>query len=584
MQRKSTSTIRIPLAVSGYSFLLKKCLFAGFTLLFLMILTGCASEPGILIITGTGSGGGGNVTNVYYNLSQNFSNNITNNITNTLANTSFACTDANSYVWNYSILNGVATGECAADSEGVDTDTWNTTLQVRDAINNSGGYNFTGIVTFNEAQIITNITALNDDTCFWGKDYLSHVCMDETEGLHIGYHPLSQFSTHTVYTGGTIQQLINGTEKGRWNESGFYLFTNLTGNVNASNILNAPWITSYTEIDGKNLTHVHDAANITSGIFSTLRLPSWNSSITLDATNITSGLFAATRIPSLNNSITSALTNLTGSTSSTACSGTDKVTQATFNAGVLTTTCGTDQTGGAGSSPEVAYQTMNTWFCDYLQTYNVASCYPYFLGAVTGTGGIAAAETAPQGTYGVYTTSRGTAANSGYLWGTSITAISLTGANESVLMLLNITQLPTQANLTIVTIGFCDAATITTVCVDGVRFNITGNTTNLRVQGQNSANSLLSNTTTSFNVTQGRYYIYNLTIINSTLSTFYIYAWPNLTLMWQSNATGNIPAGAGRETGIQFIAGETGAGTAAIRFQYDYLLARAGAWNVSRFK
>lgn len=89
----------------------------------ILLLTGCETDANSLVFL---DNGGGVTTTITNNFSYNVTNNITNNITSTtinnytLSNTSFKCTNANEYVYNYSILDGVATGLCATDSVGTD--------------------------------------------------------------------------------------------------------------------------------------------------------------------------------------------------------------------------------------------------------------------------------------------------------------------------------------------------------------------------------------------------------------------------------------------------------------------------------
>lgn len=80
--------------------------------------------------------------------------------------------------------------------------------------------NTTDSPTFVALNINQNITMTSDEGCIYGRNNLSHVCMDETSGLHIGYHPAGSNPTHTVYTGGVVQQVINGVEVARFSNFG----------------------------------------------------------------------------------------------------------------------------------------------------------------------------------------------------------------------------------------------------------------------------------------------------------------------------------------------------------------------------
>jgi hypothetical protein len=126
--------------------------------------------------------------------------------------------------------------------------------------------------------------------------------------------------------------------------------------------------------------------------------------------------------------------------------------------------CGTDATGGGGGSAEGGWinttintstgltvfmndsfnylspsRDMNTLFCDFTSaTYAVGACSPDFYGTVAGTGGISAIDTAPLGTRGVFSISRGTAAASGYTWSTHISAIRIS-VGEEFTTLMNFT-------------------------------------------------------------------------------------------------------------------------------------------------
>lgn len=82
-----------------------------------------------------------------------------------------------------------------------------------------GSYNLTGNLTLNTAE-----------TCLMSPTGLSHICINEAAGTHVGYG--DGMDTHTLYTYFAIQQIVNNTERGRWDDSGLNV-TN--GNVTLTN-------------------------------------------------------------------------------------------------------------------------------------------------------------------------------------------------------------------------------------------------------------------------------------------------------------------------------------------------------------
>lgn len=358
---------------------------------------------------------------------------------------------------------------------------------------------------------------------------------------------------------------------------------NLSNKIGLANALTLDSV-NITNKAGLANTHTIDANNITNPA-------GLNNEITLDALNITSGTFANSRIGTgsiNNNSLNITNQGTTGQILSYASNG--QMTWADdgdIRWTNTTTSINTDfdiTTSAGIYQNNIPVAHMNTWLCDFLPAYSTTSCYPNYLGVVTGTGGIAAALTTQDPRlFGAYTISRGTAAASGYRWTTDVTAFRIRGYNESVSALINITQFPTGTNASLGILGFCDATTITTVCTDGVWFNITGSSSRMQIRGHNRANGAISSTPSNYNVTPGRFYIYKVVVYNSTQSNFYIYDFDsNGDLVWNDNATGNLPTGTSRETGSMFSFGESLAGVAGIRVQYDYILTEGG--RAGRFK
>lgn len=74
----------------------------------------------------------GSIYNITNNITQNFSVNITTVYNSSVANQSVACSDANSYIYNSSWVDGVQSILCASDT---DTDTFNTSAEMITATN-----------------------------------------------------------------------------------------------------------------------------------------------------------------------------------------------------------------------------------------------------------------------------------------------------------------------------------------------------------------------------------------------------------------------------------------------------------------
>lgn len=100
----------------------------------------------------------GSIYNITNNITQNFSVNITTVYNSSVANQSVACSDANSYIYNSSWVDGVQSILCASDT---DTDTFNTSAEMITAtngrLNSAGGWtNTTTTTNTNLAVIIGN--------------------------------------------------------------------------------------------------------------------------------------------------------------------------------------------------------------------------------------------------------------------------------------------------------------------------------------------------------------------------------------------------------------------------------------------
>jgi len=231
---------------------------------------------------------------------------------------------------------------------------------------------------------------------------------------------------------------------------------------------------------------------------------------------------------------------------------------------------------------------MNTLFCDFTSsTYVVGACAPDFYGTVAGTGGISAIDTAPLGTRGVFSISRGTAANSGYTWGTHLSAIRISGGEEFS-TLMNFT-LPTGTNETRGILGFCDAAIATsgiTLCTRGVWFNLTGNLTNgLNVSGMtNNAGTPTNSKTGFYRISPNQLYIFKIIILNQSRANFSIYHPLNNTYLWSEEVNNaNFPNNTTAAVGARVNVGETLAGTAGVRATIDYILVRFKQTNNAQF-
>lgn len=271
----------------------------------MLVFTACEDEKGFLIVQGSSVVTTNNITTNITNNITLAGSNITNNIT--LANTSFSCANSNEYVWNYSIINGVATGECASDSTGLTSESdpiatprvnsLNDSLLSLNTTNNIKGLGFNTTVELNSLyySILNPSNFITDGNTNWDNSY--------------------GFITSYLSWGRNDTDIINQSDNLAFN------WTTLT-----SKLLSASGFAG---------------ENITSGTVADARIAS---TLTRD-----------TEVPSLETDSISTpkilyLNATKGGLGSVECTGTDKLMNITLTNTSLSGVCAADQTGGVGGS------------------------------------------------------------------------------------------------------------------------------------------------------------------------------------------------------------------------------------------
>jgi hypothetical protein len=85
--------------------------------------------------------------------------------------------------------------------------------------------------------------------------------------------------------------------------------------------------------------------------------------------------------------------------------------------------------------------------------------------------------------------------------------------------------------------------------VDGVYFRIIGAV----ADGRNSANSVRTSTPTSYTLTNGAWYTLGIDVNDEATEARFVIYDEDRNLLWEDTAVGNIPTGAGRQTGVGIV-------------------------------
>jgi NADH:ubiquinone oxidoreductase subunit len=274
--------------------------------------------------------------------------------------------------------------------------------------------------------------------------------------------------------------------------------------------------------------------------------------------------------------------------SSVQCTGTDKLSNVSFNGTNINGVCTADQTGGGsvnGTSINVSQLLINgTDVNDLLYSRYNEFAYLRVLeddqcGVQTTTGeawygtGIGSGTTTTSTGYSQHPCIRAlrssTTASSGYSLNIGVTNLLLAG-NESTDIIFNAIQ--TTGNYTNGYFGFIDTVSATPP-VDGVYFNKTNNT----FRGSVRTNNVQYNTTTEFTQIPTEFYRLIVHVVNTTQAYFYIYNSTNVTglgntnLVWSDSINATLPTASGRQTGQGVAIWKNGATTAQDLLFLDYM-------------
>lgn len=266
--------------------------------------------------------------------------------------------------------------------------------------------------------------------------------------------------------------------------------------------------------------------------------------------------------------------------SSVQCTGTDKLSNVSFNGTNINGVCTPDQTGGGSSGVNFFdlidrdYYYRNTGF----ESVTAGYLDPWVPTAIAG--GTSAVGVGAYNHPGTATLSSGTAANSGYAYQISGASTYLLGPNYVTVgsfkvgrtgVFFNSSNLT--ANDTYVRFGFMDVFTVGAV-TDGVFFNISHNETNLTdniyARGVARNNSIENLTATRYTLLNNTWYTYMIYINSNTLATFSIYN-ESQNLVWNDTVTSRIPTTTGRETSHGLVAWREGNTTAKTLAVVDYI-------------
>ena len=223
----------------------------------------------------------------------------------------------------------------------------------------------------------------------------------------------------------------------------------------------------------------------------------------------------------------------------------------------------------------VAVRDMQTYSCDFTSTFATSTCLPEYLGAAIGTGGTGTTQTGNTTRPGVIGLSKGTAANSGYQYTTSLSAFRLNGS-ETFWMGAGNYVAAIANNKTVVRAGFLDSIT-NTAPTDGVYFEHTIGTSTINgscIARTNTAQTMASITNYSLGFGQTSWYEHSIVIAqNGTQANCTIYNATTQLPVWSALLNSNIPTAPTRETGSGIVVYSTAASPAAANvMSIDYLL------------
>jgi len=229
---------------------------------------------------------------------------------------------------------------------------------------------------------------------------------------------------------------------------------------------------------------------------------------------------------------------------------------------------------GGGSSPSLSvfklldgsYYYRNTGFESVTAVYTM----PWVPGAIaSGTTALGVATSNHPGTATISANS--VALNSGYQYSITGTSTYLLSSNYMTAFSFKPIVINNVQNLTNIRYGFMDIFTVGAI-TDGVYFNITQiiNTNQLMVKGIARNNSVESQTTVPFNLTNNTWYTGIIYIYSPTLATFYIYN-ESEVLIWNDSVTTRIPTTNPRQTSHAFVGYRSGNATTQIISYLDYI-------------
>ena len=227
---------------------------------------------------------------------------------------------------------------------------------------------------------------------------------------------------------------------------------------------------------------------------------------------------------------------------------------------------GTLDTDGAMYTNGVRNLMMQDYYCPFTAIQAVTMCYPNYFGVAKNSGtstNVAGTRNHP-GTVSI--SSAAASANSGYIYTSYASAFLINGSERYAISFSP--QTVQAANQTWTEAGFIDTVTVGTDATDGVYFKIV----NLTVYGQVANNSRLANTSSTYTLAAGSWYVGILNVsADASKVTYTIYNDTSGAVLWQDNLTTSLPTATGRETGAGIVSGRTTAGSANTVIYVDYM-------------
>lgn len=266
--------------------------------------------------------------------------------------------------------------------------------------------------------------------------------------------------------------------------------------------------------------------------------------------------------------VLSNISNISGLIKSAQCSGTDKLTNLTFDGTTWTTVCAADQSGGSTTAP--AFVLSSEFNSVNVNVVGNGVC----IGAVVGSGTftLVASRLNAMGTIVL----RDSATNpAGANCVTDITAVQINGTEEANFQFKH----GTGAAASRYRLGFIDSVAIAQP-VDGCYFNVTVNT----LFGNCASNNANTPTSSVYTLNPTDWYRGQI-VVNPTGKnvTYRIYNMSNPTvkntLLWENSVITNIPVDSGRQTGFGIMALEASTGAAADIVTMDYMEFKANITN-----